>query len=262
MALPSSPASALAGRPGRRGRDRGDHRRHHPHAGPQGTIQNGTAGDRERQDPGRRRHRAPCRPAPADRRPRQGGHAGPVRLLLAASASSRSTPSREPRTRTLEDDRITAAFNVADALNPRSILIPVNRIEGLTRAVAAPSPGKSLIAGQGAIIDLGGPGTRGLPGALARRHVRRARRGRSRPRGRRRGRRHPPPARSLPGRPRLRRQPQGLRAGRPARLRPLAARPRSPDAGGARASCRWSSGSTGRATSRPPCAWPRTTSSS
>ncbi|HSS50989.1 MAG TPA: amidohydrolase family protein [Thermoanaerobaculia bacterium] len=58
----------------------------------------------------------------------------------------------------VQDDRVTAAFNVADGLNPRSVLIPVNRIEGLTRAVVAPSPGKSLIAGQGAIITLGGPG--------------------------------------------------------------------------------------------------------
>jgi imidazolonepropionase-like amidohydrolase len=59
-----------------------------------------------------------------------------------------------------QDDRITAAFNVADAINPRSTLIPVNRVEGLTRVVAAPYPGKSLIAGQGAVIDLGGPGER------------------------------------------------------------------------------------------------------
>lgn len=58
----------------------------------------------------------------------------------------------------VQDDRVTAAFSVADAINPRSILIPVNRIEGLTRTVIAPSPGKSLIAGQGAIITLGGPG--------------------------------------------------------------------------------------------------------
>lgn len=58
----------------------------------------------------------------------------------------------------IEDDRVTAAFNVADALNPRSALIPVNRIEGLTRIVAAPSNGESLIAGQGAVIHLGGPG--------------------------------------------------------------------------------------------------------
>jgi imidazolonepropionase-like amidohydrolase len=58
----------------------------------------------------------------------------------------------------VQDDRVTAAFNVADALNPRSVLIPVNRIEGLTRAVVAPAPGKSLIAGQGVVITLGGPG--------------------------------------------------------------------------------------------------------
>lgn len=63
----------------------------------------------------------------------------------------------------VEDDRITAAFNVADALNPRSTLIPVNRIEGLTRAVVAPSYGNSLIAGQGAVITLGG--TLGEPGS-------------------------------------------------------------------------------------------------
>jgi imidazolonepropionase-like amidohydrolase len=59
---------------------------------------------------------------------------------------------------TVEDDRVTAAFRVADALNPRSVLIPVNRIEGLTRAVVAPNAGKSLLAGQGAIITLEGPG--------------------------------------------------------------------------------------------------------
>jgi imidazolonepropionase-like amidohydrolase len=58
----------------------------------------------------------------------------------------------------VEDDRITAAYNIADVLNPRSVLIPVNRIEGLTRAVVAPETGKSLIAGQGAVIHLGGPG--------------------------------------------------------------------------------------------------------
>jgi imidazolonepropionase-like amidohydrolase len=57
-----------------------------------------------------------------------------------------------------EDDRITAAFRVVDAFNPRSTLIPVNRIEGLTRVVVAPAPGKSLIAGQGAVVHLGGSG--------------------------------------------------------------------------------------------------------
>lgn len=55
-----------------------------------------------------------------------------------------------------QDDRITAAFSVADALNPRSLLMATNRVEGLTRALVAPAPGSSLIAGQGALIHLGG----------------------------------------------------------------------------------------------------------
>jgi len=53
------------------------------------------------------------------------------------------------------DDRITAAFRVVDALNPSSTLIPVNRVEGLTRALVVPSPESSLIAGQAAVIHLG-----------------------------------------------------------------------------------------------------------
>jgi len=58
-------------------------------------------------------------------------------------------------TRTQRDE-ITAAFNVADAVNPRSIVMATNRIEGLTRAVVAPAPSTSLIAGQGVVIHLGG----------------------------------------------------------------------------------------------------------
>jgi imidazolonepropionase-like amidohydrolase len=63
----------------------------------------------------------------------------------------------ETRDASTKSDTITAAFDVEEALNPRSILIPVNRVEGLTRAVVAPAPGSSLIAGQGALIHLGGP---------------------------------------------------------------------------------------------------------
>ena len=55
----------------------------------------------------------------------------------------------------VKDDRITAAYDVVDALNPRSAVISINRVEGLTRAVAAPKTGNSLIAGQGAVIQLG-----------------------------------------------------------------------------------------------------------
>jgi imidazolonepropionase-like amidohydrolase len=54
-----------------------------------------------------------------------------------------------------QDDRFTAAFDVVDGINPRSILFPIARVEGVTRAVVAPQTGQSLIAGQGAVIHLG-----------------------------------------------------------------------------------------------------------
>jgi len=54
------------------------------------------------------------------------------------------------------NDRMTAAFNVAEGINPNSTLFPVARVEGITRAVVAPSAGASLIAGTGALINLGG----------------------------------------------------------------------------------------------------------
>lgn len=56
-----------------------------------------------------------------------------------------------------------AGFEVADAINPRSMLIPVNRIDGITRAVVTPAPAVSgdpatspgPISGLGAVIQLG-----------------------------------------------------------------------------------------------------------
>lgn len=56
------------------------------------------------------------------------------------------------------EDRLTAAYDVADAINPRSTMMATNRVQGLTRAVVAPQAGSSVIAGQGAVITLGGPG--------------------------------------------------------------------------------------------------------
>lgn len=49
----------------------------------------------------------------------------------------------------------SAAFDVTDALNPNSTLIPVTRIGGVTRAIVAPSPGASIFVGQAAAIQLG-----------------------------------------------------------------------------------------------------------
>ena len=63
---------------------------------------------------------------------------------------------KETRDASAGDSRFSAAFDVADAINPRSVLIPVNRIAGVTRAMVSPTDGdKHIIAGRGAIIDLG-----------------------------------------------------------------------------------------------------------
>lgn len=53
--------------------------------------------------------------------------------------------------------RMTAAFQVAEGINPYSTLIPVARVEGITRVVVAPAPEASLLAGMGALVHLGGP---------------------------------------------------------------------------------------------------------
>jgi imidazolonepropionase-like amidohydrolase len=53
-----------------------------------------------------------------------------------------------------EDDPIAAAFDPRDALNPRSTLIPYNRVYGLTTTATGPRGG--LISGRAAVIDLAG----------------------------------------------------------------------------------------------------------
>jgi len=63
-------------------------------------------------------------------------------------------------------DAFTAGFDVADAYNPRSTLIAINRIEGITRAVIAPAPGRPaygeetgdvghVLSGLAAVVNLG-----------------------------------------------------------------------------------------------------------
>jgi len=52
--------------------------------------------------------------------------------------------------------RMSAAFNVTEGINPNTTLIPVARVEGITRAVVAPGGGASIIAGTSALIDLQG----------------------------------------------------------------------------------------------------------
>ncbi len=56
-----------------------------------------------------------------------------------------------------KDDRFSASLDVVDGLNPRAAIIAEVRIEGVTRAVAAPMAGDhdALLAGFGAVINLG-----------------------------------------------------------------------------------------------------------
>ncbi|CAN5687144.1 amidohydrolase family protein [soil metagenome] len=74
---------------------------------------------------------------------------GVIEISAAAGTADGST----------SDPRITAAFRVTDALNPFSTLIPITRVEGVTRAIVAPQASGSLIAGQGVLIDLGNQGS-------------------------------------------------------------------------------------------------------
>jgi len=48
-----------------------------------------------------------------------------------------------------------AAFDLSYGINPNTPLIEIERIEGLTRAAVLPAPGRSVFAGQGALIHLG-----------------------------------------------------------------------------------------------------------
>ena len=57
----------------------------------------------------------------------------------------------------MQGDAVRAAFDVVDGINPRSVLIPINRAAGLTTVLSAPAGG--LIAGQAAVIDLAGSST-------------------------------------------------------------------------------------------------------
>jgi imidazolonepropionase-like amidohydrolase len=58
-----------------------------------------------------------------------------------------------------KDERFSASLDVVDGLNPRAGIIAEQRIEGVTRAVAAPGIGDhdALLGGFGAIINLGSP---------------------------------------------------------------------------------------------------------
>ena len=56
-------------------------------------------------------------------------------------------------------------LDVAQAFNPRSLLIPVARVEGITWTMLAPAGGDSIIGGQGAAVILDGRFDATLPGS-------------------------------------------------------------------------------------------------
>jgi len=56
---------------------------------------------------------------------------------------------------TTSNGPFNAAIDVVPGINPLDSTIAVNRADGVTRALVAPSAGKSIFAGQGAVIDTG-----------------------------------------------------------------------------------------------------------
>lgn len=81
---------------------------------------------------------------------------GVVEIPLSAQGSADQTSS---------DRDLSAAFNVVDAFNPYSTVVPVTRAEGITRAVVVPGGTGHLLQGQAAVVDLAGDQ---LPDSLSR----------------------------------------------------------------------------------------------
>lgn len=54
------------------------------------------------------------------------------------------------------DKELSAAFDVVDGFNGESTVIPVTRVEGITRAVVVPTGSGQVLLGKGAMFDLSG----------------------------------------------------------------------------------------------------------
>lgn len=54
------------------------------------------------------------------------------------------------------DFPLSASLDAADAFNPASTLIAINRAGGVTRALTTPGPGAKMFGGHGAVVDLSG----------------------------------------------------------------------------------------------------------
>ena len=74
--------------------------------------------------------------------------------LVEVSLENRTADADQAGWRGKNPRRIRSGFQVADAYNPRSTLIPVTRLGGITSAISAPSGG--IISGQSVWVDLFG----------------------------------------------------------------------------------------------------------
>lgn len=72
---------------------------------------------------------------------------GIVEIPLSASGTA------DERT---TDARVSAAFTVVDAFNGHSTVIPITRVEGVTRSLVVPAGTGNVLLGQGAVMDLSG----------------------------------------------------------------------------------------------------------
>jgi imidazolonepropionase-like amidohydrolase len=68
-----------------------------------------------------------------------------IPLSAAGTADERTT-----------DPGVSAAFTVVDAFNGHSTVIPITRVEGVTRSLVVPAGTGNVLLGQGAVMDLSG----------------------------------------------------------------------------------------------------------
>jgi imidazolonepropionase-like amidohydrolase len=78
-----------------------------------------------------------------------------VDLTAAGDEGGGATDTSGSADDTTQNGPFNAAIDVVPALNPLNTTIAVNRADGVTRALVAPSVGRNIFAGQGAVIDTG-----------------------------------------------------------------------------------------------------------
>jgi imidazolonepropionase-like amidohydrolase len=78
-----------------------------------------------------------------------------VDLTAAGDEGGGATDTSGSADDTTSNGPFNAAIDVVPAINPLNTTIAVNRADGVTRAIVAPSVGRNIFAGQGAVIDTG-----------------------------------------------------------------------------------------------------------